>query len=209
MLRGLAIVVSALAALAAQAQEAVSEQPASGASGAADQVNAKRPVMLASRAAPSTTSDHAAVSIGNGADAGTKPQEGAPAKVAASDCSVVETYLAGGTLAVRTYEAPPDSRTSGWKRAPYVTSVTRCGRLYILQVMSVSQDTWVIRQARLEGPGGVVLPVEALHLGTGPAQRTVNVIVARASAGKKLLRLKLDLTGEDGRVAQAEVGDLP
>jgi len=55
----------------------------------------------------------------------------------------------------------------------------------------------------LEGPNGEVLQVEALFSRGLPGQRrrSVNAIVARAPAGAKLSRLRLDLSGEDGREA--------
>jgi hypothetical protein len=113
------------------------------------------------------------------------------------------------------YPAPSDAEASGakgWRQAPYVASVSHCGQVFVFQVQSRSQEAWVIRQARLEGPNGEVLQVEALLskvLPVGQRHRTVNVIVARAPAGAKLSRLRLDLSGEDGRVAQTEAVDLP
>ena len=216
-MRNLAIVVSALAALVAQAQQAQAAVPATSTSTAGDPENTERPVMLASRTSPGSTSEAAQTApLPESPDARTKPQVTAVTGHAGHhDCSSVETYLGGGELAVRTYSAPPSSEASGskgWKRAPYVASVSHCGQVFVFQVMSRSQEAWVIRQARLEGPNGEVLQVEALLskvLPVGRRHLTVNVIVARAPAGAKLSRLRLDLSGEDGRVAQTEAVDLP
>jgi hypothetical protein len=212
-MRNLAIVVSALAALAAQAQQTQATAPAGNSNTGGVPENAERPVMLASRTSPDSTSGAPqTVAPGESPDAGTKPRNAVATGTVRLDCSSVETYLGGGELTVRTYPAPDDSEasaTSGWKRAPYVASVSHCGQVFVFQVRSRSREAWVIRQARLEGPGGVVLRVEALYPGEHADHRSVNVIVARAPVGAKLSRLKLDLSGEDGRVAQAEAVDLP
>jgi hypothetical protein len=215
MMRNLAIVVSALAALAAQAQQAQIAVPATSTSTAGEPENTERPVMLASRTSPGSTSAAAQTAPpAESPDAGMKPRITAATGPAGHDCSSVETYLGGGDLAVRTYSAPPNSEASGakgWKRAPYVASVSHCGQVFVFQVQSRSQEAWVIRQARLEGPNGEVLQVEALLSRELPAgqHRSVNVIVARAPVGAKLSRLRLDLSGEDGRVAQTDAVDLP
>lgn len=118
-------------------------------------------------------------------------------------------------VVTRDYEAPPRSQattSNGWQQIPYVKSVTRCGHLLVLLVESQSRDAWVIRQARLEGPDREVLQVTALRSNAIKYLKSpisVNVITAKAPPGSKLSRLKLDLSGEDGRVAQAEVGQLP
>src|SRR4051812_21987197 len=213
MVRNLAIVVSAVAAFTAQAQQSQAAAPAESTNTAGVPENAERPVMLVSRTNPGSTSSAApTVAPGESPDAGTKPRNAAATGPVRLDCSSVETYLGGGQLTVRTYPAPDDSEasaTSGWKRAPYVASVSHCGQVFVFQVRSRSREAWVIRQARLEGPDGVVLPVEALFSREQPNQRSVSVIVARAPVGAKLSRLKLDLSGEDGHVAQAEAVDLP
>lgn len=213
MMRNLAIVVSALAAFAAQAQQTQAAAPAESTNTVGVPENAKPPVMLASRTSPGSTSGAAqTVAPAEGPDVGTKPRNTPATGSVRPDCSSVETYLGGGQLTVRMYPAPSDSEASGskgWKKAPYVASVTHCGQVFVFQVRSQSREAWVIRQARLEGPNGEVLQVEALYPGELPDHRSVNVIVARVPVGVKLARLKLDLSGEDGRVAQAETGDLP
>jgi len=205
MVRNLAIVVSTLVAFAAQAQQVQVAVPATSTSTASEPENAGRPIMLASRTSQGSASGATqTVAPDQSPGAGTKPRS--------ADCSSVETYLGGGQLTVRTYPAPPNSEASGakgWKRAPYVASVSHCGQLFVFQVKSQSREAWVIRQARLEGPNGELLQVDALRSGELPDHWSVSVIVARAPAGAKLSNLRLDLSGEDGRVAQAEVRDLP
>jgi hypothetical protein len=205
MLRSFAVVVSALAAFAAQAQEGKSaESDAAKSASAAEKID--RPVLVASRTNPPATTDARVPAPASGGNPAAKPP-GMPVEPA--DCSAIESFLDGTKLIVRAYQAPPTASANGWMRAPFVAAVARCGRLYILQVRSESRDPWVVRQARLATPGGVVLQVQALHSSERKDQRAVNVIVAKAPQGAKLPTLKLDLSGEDGRVAQAEVGDLP
>jgi len=205
MMRSSLIVVSALAAFAAQAQEGKrtevdAAQPAS----ASEKV--ERPVLVASRTNPPATVDTRAAAPASGGEP--KAQSaGTPAERA--DCSAVESFLDGTELAVRTYEEPHAAPARGWMRAPFVAAVARCGRLYILQVRSKSREPWVVRQARVAVPSGVVLHVEALRSGALPDERAFNVVVVRAPPGAKLSTLRLDLSGEDGRVAQAEAGNLP
>lgn len=195
MMRSLIVVVSALAAFSAQAQEAKGTKAAAAKPASATE-KVEPLVLAASRTNPTTA-------------------EGSPAAkppgtlVEPGDCSVVEAFLDGTKLAVRTYQAPRAAPTDGWQRAPFVAAVARCGRLYVLQVRSKSRDPWVIRQARVAAPGGVVLQVQALQSSARNDEATINVIVATAPQGAKLPTLKLDLAGEDGRVAQAEAGDLP
>jgi hypothetical protein len=212
-MRNLAVVMSALAALAAQAQQIQPAAPAESTNTAGVRENAERSVVLASRTSTGSTSGATQPAApGESPDTATKPRNTAATGTAGHDCSSVETYLGGGELTVRTYPAPPASEASGakgWKRAPYVASVSHCGQVFVFQVRSRSRDAWVIRQARLEGPNGELLQVDALFSREAPDRRSVNVIVARAPVGTRLSRLRLDLTGEDGRVAQAEVGDLP
>jgi len=205
MVRSLIVVVSALAAFAAQAQEGERTKVDRAKSGPASE-RVERPVLVASRTNPSVTTDTRVTASTSGGSPAAKPA-GTP--VAPTDCSVVETYLNGTDLAFRTYEEPRTAPTHGWQRAPFVAAVARCGRLYILQVRSKSRDPWVIRQARVAAPGGVVLQVQALRSSEMKDQRAINVIVAKAPPGARLQTLTLDLSGEDGRVAQTEAGELP
>jgi len=214
MSRGFAIVVFTLAAFAAQAQETKGAEPAASTVAGVQQEKVEQPLLLASRTAPATlTGPSGTASPAGGANAGAKPAEGTA--VEPTDCRIAETYLVLEKLVTRDYEAPIRSQatsSNGWQQTPYVASVTRCGHLFVLQVVSLSRDVWVVRQARLEGPGREVLQTRALRsnaVNTLKGPIAVNVITAKAPPGAKLSRLKLDLSGEDGRVAQVEVGDLP
>lgn len=95
------------------------------------------------------------------------------------------------------------------ERPPFVASVAHCGQRYIFQVKSSTRDAWIIKGARLEGPNGEVLRVIALTFDALQDRWSVNVIVADAPLGVKVSKLKLHLTGQDGRVAQPEARDLP
>jgi len=200
------MVVLALAATAAHAQEV----KAAGHTGAATAANEDPPpIVLASRSTPEPRSSPLARSPGSpdSGDAGTTIREG----TAATDY-VISTYLEGGGPVVRTYQAPAsgpqEEPENVWERAPYVRSITRCGRFYIFQVWSSSTDAWAIDRARLEGPKGAALQVVAVH-STVRDYLSINVIVAAAPPETKLSKVKLHLTGQDGRVAQPEARDLP
>lgn len=195
--------MSALATFSAQAQEAKGAKAASASSA---HEKGERPVLVAARTSPPATSDTRATGTANGGRP-TAKRAGTPDEPA--DCSAVESFLEGRKLVVRTYEAPRTMPTRDWQRAPFVAAVARCDRLYILQLRSLSRDPWVVRQVRVATPDGVVLQVQALHAQELYDQVAVNVIVAKAPPGVKIPTLRLDLSGEDGRVAQADVGDLP
>jgi hypothetical protein len=217
MVRGFVVLVSALAAVAAQAQDPVSSK-AEAEAGAAATVPRKtddHAVMLASRSAPVPSSVQLSAnarspSPGARSDAGTTTSA---TPTSASDCSIVESLLGGSAPDVRTYRPPSSglaSNSTSWGKAPYVAAIAHCGDLYILQVRSHSRDAWVVQRARrLEGPDGAVLQVEALRSRTLRASWTVNVIVAKAAPGAKLSKLRLHLSGEDGRVVQVEAEDVP
>jgi len=211
MMRGFAIVVSALVALAAQAQQTEGAEIAVG-TATVPQESAERPVMLASRTVPAALSGNARKTAPGGAgDAGTKPGEVAATEPAGPDCSIVETFLGGLTPAIRKYQSPlPDSREQMTEeRPPYVAAVAHCGQLYIFQIKSSAKDAWVVQGARLESPKGELLQVNALRFSALQDDWSVNVIVAEARPRMKVSRLKLHLTGQDGRVAQLEARDLP
>lgn len=166
--------------------------------------------MLASRTtptAPAARSPSAPVP-GPNPDAGTKAEDRSATDP--PDCSAVQAFLGVNRLSIRTYDPPPAKPTiaSDRVRAPYVAAVARCGPRIILQVQSRSPGAWSVRQAHLESPGGELLEIEALHSGK-LNQWSVNVIVAKLPEGASITKLRLDMTGTDGRVAQAEVGDLP
>jgi len=207
MLRGL-MVVLALAATVARAQEA---KAASSSGEAAPAKAGEREIVLASRTTPEAHPPPLARSAGSrdaGADAGTVGRE----TIFAPD-AVIATYLEGGTPVVRSYQEPASepqgTRDNSWEQAPFVRSITRCGRLYIFQVWSRSKDTWVVDRARLEGPKGETLQVNALHFNQVEGGWDINVIKAEAPPGTKFSKLKFHLTGQDGRVAQPEARELP
>lgn len=125
MLRGLAIVVSALA-FSAQPQ-GTKEVDATGAQSVPE--NAERPVLVASRTALPATAETRAT----GSTPTAKPVERQRSPLTAplsSRCS-----MALSSRSIR-YEAPCAAPAHGWTRAPFVATVVRCGRLYILQVKS-------------------------------------------------------------------------
>jgi len=206
MARGL-MVVLAVAATAAHAQEA----KGGGSTDPATSDGEEGAIMLAARTTPEPRSVPLARNAGApdaGTDAGTMIRE----STSTTDY-VISTYLSGGLPAVRTYQEPAqgaqEAQGNAWEQAPYVKSITRCGQLYIFQVLSESTNAWAIDRVRLEGPKGEALRVIALHSSTVGDRRSVNVIVAEAPPGTKLSKLKLHLTGQDGRVAQPEARDLP
>jgi len=144
----------------------------------------------------------------------------APAGLA--DCSVLESLLNDRAPAVRHYAAPPappsDDRRNEWDRAPYVGAVVRCGQRYFLQVHSqstarmrdvLSADSWIIDQARVEGPQGETLQVAKPEFRQQAFRWGINVIVAEAPPGTKLSMLKVHMVGKDGWVAQTTVEELP
>src|ERR1043165_1504289 len=84
-----------------------------------------------------------------------------------ADCSVVDTYLAGGAPAVRTRQTSLAEREGTqikiWAQSPYVNSITRCGRLYIFQLWSRTKEGWIVDGAGLDGPKGEVLRTTPLR----------------------------------------------
>jgi hypothetical protein len=127
---------------------------------------------------------------------------------------LVDAYSTGGKPAIRDYQPPArsaagGSETSPWEQAPYVSSVTHCGRFYIVQVLSMSKDPWAIGHARVEDGHGNVLRVDDLSFNPLKGRFGVNVIVAEAPPGANVPTLTLDLMGTDGRVAQIVVKETP
>jgi len=202
MARGL-MVVLAFAATVAHAQEA----KGGGSTDPATSEGREGTIMLVARATPAPSSAPAR-STGS-PDAGSTIRE----SNSAADCSIVEIFLEGGTPVVRNYQVPSSEskelQGNAWVQPPYIKSVARCGQFYIFQIRSRSKKAWVIDRARLEGSKDELLSITALRFKGQKGGGSINVIVAEAPPGTKFSRLKLHLTGEDGRVAQPEARDLP
>ena len=129
-----------------------------------------------------------------------------------ADCSVSEALLSGQAPAVRYYAAPPappNGQRNEWNQAPFVGSVVRCGQRFFLQVYSQSASSWVIDRARVEGPQGETPKVGKPQFRPQGQAWDINLIVAEAPPGVSLSMLTLHMLGEDGRVAQTTVKDLP
>jgi hypothetical protein len=129
-----------------------------------------------------------------------------------TDCSGYQTLLSGDVPAVRTYAPPPPARpgetTDFWEHASYVKAVQRCGNLYLVQIWS--PVPWTIAHARVEGPNGEALEVNAVGSGKVPGNDWgINVIAVQAPRGVTFPTLTLHLMGEDGRVALVDARDLP
>lgn len=217
MVRGIAVLASALVAVAAQAQDAQQSKnegrialAASDPSAGGDQPK----VLLASttpmadqgaRISPDDPAKHSSI----GQNARAIPDQGTSA--APADCSE-EALLSDAPLAVRVYKTPlPGHLGKLWKEPPAVSKATHCGSKYIIQVRSRSPDPWVLKAARLEGAGGELLKVERVRSRLGEDGWTRNIITVEVpqGVGADFPLLKLHLVGEDGRVALLDGVVLP
>jgi len=220
MVRGLALFTSAVVAMSAGAREAqvASQVPASEetvrpapVAGTAD--GDQPPVMVAStgtpRGQPSLLSpSRPGAKADGGVQGAATPQDDAMA--ALDDFCAIELMLADADLVDRRYDPGPAHMTASWAQVPAVTRATRCGHRYLIQVKSVSDAPWFLREARLEGPNGEVLKVYGiLHRALGGW--FVNGIIAEVpeGAGADFSLSRLVLTGQDGRVAQPDGVLLP
>jgi len=214
--RGIAVLVSTLVAVSAKAQEAQrssgdgQSRAAPGAEAKADRLRMilasttpmetqSTPLLPSNGPAPQPHSDERGV---------TRPA----ATPATTDCSVVEALLGDAALAIRKYGAPPaEHDNSPWKTAPWVWRASRCGNRYFIQVKSRSSEPWVLQQARLEGPNGVVLKVDGVRSRSRRDGWDVNIIVAEVpeDAKAEFPLLRVHLAGEDGRVAVLDKVVLP
>lgn len=81
-------------------------------------------------------------------------------------------------LTDRRYKSLLSFRDPSWEEAPSVSRATRCGRKYLIQVMSRSKEPWLVKEARLEGPNGVLLKVKGIRSGVR-RRHAITIIVAR------------------------------
>ncbi|HVE83696.1 MAG TPA: hypothetical protein VND93_12635, partial [Myxococcales bacterium] len=106
--------------------------------------------------------------------------------------------------AVRTYKDLPAAQwaQSTWSQAPAVVRAARCGNRYVLQVKSRSAEPWVLKEARLEGPNGMVLKVAGLRWRLADGW-SINVVMVEAPEGQgaDFPLVRLHLVGQDGRAA--------
>jgi hypothetical protein len=217
MVRGIAVLTSALAAVGAQAQDAqpsrdngkiVLVTPDSSKGG--DQLK----IVLASTTPMAdqnarTSPDSPAKGSSTAPNARAIPDQGT--STAPADCSE-EALLSDAPLAIRVYKASPPAHWGNfWKEPPAVSKATHCGSKYIIQVRSRSADPWVLKAARLEGAGGELLKVERVRSRLGEDGWTRNIITVEVpqGVGADFPLLKLHLVGEDGRVALLDGVVLP
>jgi hypothetical protein len=125
-----------------------------------------------------------------------------------TDCGIQQSMLADEDppVAVRSYE--PETQDGG----PAVRRVGRCLARCIIQVWSQSKEPWVVKNARVEGPGGEVLKVTDIRSQPTAANKIISVINAERTNGAALrskMTLTLHITGEDGRVALLQDVELP
>jgi hypothetical protein len=124
-----------------------------------------------------------------------------------TDCGIQQAMLVDEDppVAVSLYNSQTQSDR------PRVSRAGRCFRKCILQLKTESKEPWVIKNARVEGPGGEVLKVTDIR-SRPDADKTISVIEAERTNGPALsskMLLTLHLVAEDGRVALLQDVELP
>lgn len=203
MLRSIAVIVSVLVAMSAQAQDASTpegeEKPAPNAPAPAAEGEESQAVVASIEPAGSQRPLLPQPAPAARSDAGIEaelPRE------QPTDCGMQDSMLGDQdpSVAVRSRQPEITDRPEVWR-------VGRCFRKAILQVKSKSKEPWVIKSARVEGPGGEVLKVTGIRPRLVAPDMTISVIVAERTDGAALtskMKLTLHLVAEDGRVALLE-----
>jgi hypothetical protein len=220
MTRGIAMLVSALVTAPAQAQDARMSKGEVKAVQAVHQpalVKIDQPQVVLASTTPmgnrTTDLPRSAPSAQPGAGPGPGASSAQVAAPEAVDCSVARSMLEDAPLTTRAYRPPkpPPGFDRTWREPPAVRRAAHCGDKYVIQVKSSSAEPWVLKAARLEGPNGTVLKVNAIQSRVDGDGWSFNVIMAEAprGAGGEYPLHRLHLIGEDGRVAVLDQVVLP
>jgi hypothetical protein len=206
MLRSLAVLVSALVAVSAQAQDAstpkVEEKPALAAPSPEGE---QSPVVLTPRGpvAPPAKLDAEV-------DASTHEE---PDK-----CGIEQSLYDGKDVPVgaRSYKAtspnPDGQQRKTWTAPPRVENVGRFRQSYFIQVVSESDEQWVVRDAKLVGSDGKLLEVVRIRPRKPGGNVSLNIITAVRTEGTAEPDYMLDtilLSGKDGRAIVLQNISLP
>jgi len=217
MARVLVLLMSAVVATSAEAQQdaahaSSSEETASHAMPEGADGPGAPPIMVAS-----TTTPQSQPSSQSPSGPASKPSGSGDEDASLQDATAairrafVRLMLTDTKFEARCYQQTLPHTTDSRTADTTITCAARIGREYYIQVRSRSDEPWILQHARVAGRNGEMLKVYDVRSQPTGKGWYFNAIVLEVpeSAGSDYLLTRLELVGQDGRVAVQEEVLLP